>query len=451
MAARINSPAGWDPVTWLMDWIRLMVAALRPRRKKAHQGAELLLKNEDALTVQAKVAKALGGIEHAFIVQKLHEWMEYNKGQDSKFHHRLSRWWTFNSYEEWRDNHFPWMSVSKISRTFRDLERMGIVVSAKHLQRKGDCRKWYTLDYGVLNKTISKRNQGQRNLTGGDSKTESGSGQNETIITTEESAKQKPAIRNFQTSSNNIPSWKPQPPAAAGAAGGRSYPPESDSDSHLPEETPPIRDVPASPPNAAPPPSPIASPLVDEIVAAWGGAMTAKTAGELIATYGENRVRGVFLYARNAKGLINPPGFTITELRENKYDIAPAEASTPPEEGDRDNDHSARTGNMVAATTDEPAESLIPSALGTPRDRWLSAYCQLELLFDRASFDTWLRPARFADYDAGVFTIRCHSSYARDMLQHRLYRNVRRVLSDCWGEPVEIRFILDGEGVQDAA
>ena len=77
-----------------------------------------------------------------------------------------------------------------------------------------------------------------------------------------------------------------------------------------------------------------------------------------------------------------------------------------------------------------------------PQESWNAAYNQLELQLDRASFDTWLRPAQFLCVDDGVFVIGVENNYAQDMLQHRLYRNIRRVLSDVCGEATEIRFEL---------
>ncbi len=74
------------------------------------------------------------------------------------------------------------------------------------------------------------------------------------------------------------------------------------------------------------------------------------------------------------------------------------------------------------------------------QDAWNSAYNQLELQLDRATFDTWLRPAIFLGYEDGVFRIGVHNAYAQDMLQHRLYRNVRRVLGNVWGSSVELTF-----------
>lgn len=76
----------------------------------------------------------------------------------------------------------------------------------------------------------------------------------------------------------------------------------------------------------------------------------------------------------------------------------------------------------------------------TPQDAWNAAYNQLELQLDRASFDTWLRQSVFLRVENDVYIIGVHNSYAQDMLQHRLYRNVRRVLSDVLGTMTELRF-----------
>lgn len=77
-----------------------------------------------------------------------------------------------------------------------------------------------------------------------------------------------------------------------------------------------------------------------------------------------------------------------------------------------------------------------------PQEAWQKAYSQLEIQLDRASFDTWLRAAVFLGYSDGLFTIGVPNAYARDMLQHRLYRDVRRVLSDVLGTRVELCFEL---------
>ena len=126
-----------------------------------------------------------------------------------------------------------------------------------------------------------------------------------------------------------------------------------------------------------------------------------------------------------------------------------------------------------------------------PQDAWNAAFHQLEMQLDRASFETWLRGAVLVRTESspgvegeskrssgksehhsdeferssgesevrsdesehhsdkseqssdGVFVIGVRNAYARDMLQHRLYRNVRRVLSDVYGTSVELRFEIN--------
>lgn len=78
-----------------------------------------------------------------------------------------------------------------------------------------------------------------------------------------------------------------------------------------------------------------------------------------------------------------------------------------------------------------------------PQDAWRIAYNQLELQLDRASFDTWLRGTIFIDADTnGNFRIGVHNAYARDMLEFRLYREIRRVLGDVLGTTVQVQFEL---------
>jgi len=81
------------------------------------------------------------------------------------------------------------------------------------------------------------------------------------------------------------------------------------------------------------------------------------------------------------------------------------------------------------------------------QDAWKAALNQLEIQLDRANFDTWLRDTVFLALEApdepdkaATFVIGVRSSYARDNLQHRLYRSVRRVLRDVYGGPVELQF-----------
>ncbi len=82
----------------------------------------------------------------------------------------------------------------------------------------------------------------------------------------------------------------------------------------------------------------------------------------------------------------------------------------------------------------------------TPNDAWETAYAQLQLQFDQAKFETWVRDARFLRFEGGVFVIGVRNEFTREMLQNRLYRAVARVLSDAWGQSAKIQFELDRPG-----
>jgi hypothetical protein len=104
-----------------------------------------LLINEPALQVLPSLAKSIG-LEEAIILQQLHYWLN-----NSKVDGRIEdgEKWIYNSYQEWQDN-FPFWSVQQIQRIFLNLEKGGVVISAKLDAKKHDQTKFYRIDYDVL-------------------------------------------------------------------------------------------------------------------------------------------------------------------------------------------------------------------------------------------------------------------------------------------------------------
>ena len=74
------------------------------------------------------------------------------------------------------------------------------------------------------------------------------------------------------------------------------------------------------------------------------------------------------------------------------------------------------------------------------RNAWKSAYNQLELQWDRANFETWLRPTNFLSVEADTFIIGVPNSYVCDMLQYRLYDDVKVALCEAMDSEVKIEF-----------
>lgn len=91
----------------------------------------------------------------------------------------------------------------------------------------------------------------------------------------------------------------------------------------------------------------------------------------------------------------------------------------------------------VAAPAPKPAAQPPDSP---ERRAWATAYQQLELQLDGGKFETFVRGAEFLRFENDAFVIGAINSYSRDHLQHRLYRNVARLLSDAWGKDAHVRF-----------
>ncbi len=188
-----------------------------------------------------------------------------------------------------------------------------------------------------------------------------------------------------------------------------------------------------------------------------------RTAAEMIARYGADRVKVVCAAAKSAR---NPGGYARDAL-ENYWQMPLPFPTEPPKETwaeyearinvdyevileERSREAEKRQRADEARMNAEKAK--IDAAADCPEARsWEMAYNQLSLQLDRASFQAWLRGAVFVGMDDDKYIIRVKTGYARDMLQHRLYRNVRRALRDVTGQAVEIRFVAVGDAEREKA
>jgi chromosomal replication initiator protein len=75
-----------------------------------------------------------------------------------------------------------------------------------------------------------------------------------------------------------------------------------------------------------------------------------------------------------------------------------------------------------------------------PDQAWQAALGQLQMEMNKATYDTWVRDARFLSYDNGTFVIGVANGYARDWLEDRLTGLSRKILTGIWGQPTEVRF-----------
>ena len=73
---------------------------------------------------------------------------------------------------------------------------------------------------------------------------------------------------------------------------------------------------------------------------------------------------------------------------------------------------------------------------------WQAALGELQLQLTKSTFDTWLRPTVFLDYQSGIFIIGVDHAYAKDWLENRLSSTVRRTLCGVTGQSVDVIFIV---------
>jgi chromosomal replication initiator protein len=77
---------------------------------------------------------------------------------------------------------------------------------------------------------------------------------------------------------------------------------------------------------------------------------------------------------------------------------------------------------------------------------WSACLGELQLQMTQATFDTWLRGAKFIRYEDGSFVVGVKNGYAKDWLEHRLLPTIKRTLCRLAGQPADVRFVVwDGE------
>lgn len=98
---------------------------------------------------------ALIGLNKAIVLTKVSAWMAVNRKNGHNFHD--GRYWVRNTYQQWRENDFPFWSDRTIRGLFADLERDGLLLSSDaYNKRPGDKTKWYTIDDTAFQSTIGE-------------------------------------------------------------------------------------------------------------------------------------------------------------------------------------------------------------------------------------------------------------------------------------------------------
>lgn len=115
---------------------------------------EKLLLDTPPMTVQRELAVALESLDKALVLQQLHYYIGRARENNNEFVFREGRWWVYNSYPQWKEDHFPFWSEAKIGRIFRSLEKDGLVTGKQLSSHHYDRRKWYTINYDKVDELL---------------------------------------------------------------------------------------------------------------------------------------------------------------------------------------------------------------------------------------------------------------------------------------------------------
>lgn len=103
-----------------------------------------LLIDDQPLQVLPSLAESIG-LNESLVLQQIHWLLSRSKKKIS------GKYWVFNTYEEWRDKHFRFFSLSTVRRTIKNLEDLGLIISTTEFNKmKVDKTKWYTINYEKL-------------------------------------------------------------------------------------------------------------------------------------------------------------------------------------------------------------------------------------------------------------------------------------------------------------
>ena len=102
-------------------------------------------------TINPQIASLIGESE-SILLNQLEYWIS-KCGRDID---NLDGKWIYNSYKKWSEQ-FTYWSTSKLRRTIKSLENLGLIKSAKVNSKKWNQTKLYSIDYFEYNKLLENK------------------------------------------------------------------------------------------------------------------------------------------------------------------------------------------------------------------------------------------------------------------------------------------------------
>ncbi len=334
------------------------------------------------------------GVERAAMYQKIKGWQNYNERLGKGSHYRRGRWWTYGRPEYWLESEFIWSSLSTVKRAFKDLEKAGLLL----------------IDQAGGEYWISALSNEAVNLNGGATSlqlplfTVNSDGSNrpssiETLQKQKAKAKHpttaRPGIRKDAVADFHIPEHRDAIPEQRETREGQD------------EGHDMLRDLPG------------------ELVTAW--ADTKLSLETFVAAHGLDDVLNAWNQTSTYKNRVGGLRSRLT-MKPSPTSAPPPSTGDEPTEPDWTEDID-RTPAIDVDNVD-PDQVLSAEGIAAPcAAAWASAYAQLELQLDRTTFETYFKGSvQLTAIEGDVWRFTTRSAQQAHMLQHRLYREIKRLL-----------------------
>jgi hypothetical protein len=105
--------------------------------------------DEEPKSFSPTLAKALGSISKAVIMQQIHFWIKIYSRKSDKTHFFKGFYWVFNSYAKWHKD-LDFIPLPTMKRQILALEKDGLLISDDFNKNRGNRTKWYRIDYEKL-------------------------------------------------------------------------------------------------------------------------------------------------------------------------------------------------------------------------------------------------------------------------------------------------------------
>lgn len=334
------------------------------------------------------------GVDRAVIYQKVKAWQAYNERQGKASHFRAGRWWTYGRPEYWLENEFVWSSLSTVRRAFKDLEKAGWLLIE---QTGGDY--WLSAVLSEPVKLTGAPANAQLTLfnlesDGSNWRSSIENHQSSTAKAKRTTQRARPGLRKAAVADFQIPEHRD-------ALAERRETPDTQDEGHDM-----LRDLPG------------------ELVTAWADSkipletfVAAHGLDDVLKAWAETRT-----YNNRVGGMRSRLAMTPTPR--SAPPPSPADAPTEP---DWTADDEATPEVDAANATPEWTLSA-PAVPAEAAQAWAAAYDQMRLQFDRSTFETWLREVHLARAEGTCWQFETRTTAQAQMLQHRLHREIKRLL-----------------------